>query len=78
MRRVWAISSVCFAESIRRRVLWITPLAIIGVVIVAQLQRPIDEQDAIRQTMKFCLFTTGLLVQRDDDHPGLHEPAERD
>ncbi|MCC7349947.1 MAG: hypothetical protein IT446_05200 [Phycisphaerales bacterium] len=61
-RRIWAISSVCFAESIRRRVLWITPLAILGVIIVAQLQHPIDEQDAIRQTIKFCLFATGLLV----------------
>lgn len=62
LRRVWAISGVCFAESIRRRVLWITPLAIVGVIIVAQLQRPLDEQDAVRQTTKFCLFATGLLV----------------
>ena len=31
-QRVWAISGVCFAESIRRRVLWITPLAILGVI----------------------------------------------
>lgn len=60
--RVWAISGVVFAESIRRRVLWITPLAIIGVMVVSQLTRPIDEQDAIRQTAKFCLFTTGLVV----------------
>jgi hypothetical protein len=61
-RRVWAISGVCFDESIRRRILWITPLAILGVIIVAQLQKPIDEQDAIRQTTKFCLFATGLVV----------------
>src|SRR5215218_5767570 len=61
-RRIWAISGVCFDESIRRRVLWITPLAIIGVIIVSTLQRPIDEQDAIRQTTKFCLFATGFLV----------------
>jgi ABC-type transport system involved in multi-copper enzyme maturation permease subunit len=60
--RVWAISSVCFAESIRRRVLWIIPLAIIGVIIVAQLQHPTDEQDAIRESTKFCLFATGLVV----------------
>lgn len=62
IKRIWAISSVCFSESIRRRVLWITPLAIVGVMIVTQLQRPLDEQDAIRQTTKFCLFTTGLVV----------------
>ncbi|HEV2296304.1 MAG TPA: hypothetical protein VGR35_20850 [Tepidisphaeraceae bacterium] len=60
--RVWAISGVCFDESIRRRVLWITPLAIIGVIVVSQLQKPFDEQDAIRQTIKFCLFATGLVV----------------
>jgi ABC-type transport system involved in multi-copper enzyme maturation permease subunit len=60
--RIWAISGVCFAESIRRRVLWIIPLAIVGVIIVAQLQHPADEQDAIRQTTKFCLFATGLVV----------------
>ena len=60
--RVWAISSVSFAESIRRRVLWITPLAILGVIIVSQLQKPLDEQDAIRQTIKFSLFATALVV----------------
>ncbi|HLL90493.1 MAG TPA: hypothetical protein VK324_14430, partial [Tepidisphaeraceae bacterium] len=60
--RVWAISGVCFDESIRRRVLWITPLAIVGIILVSQLTRPIDEQDAIRQTTKFCLFATGLVV----------------
>ncbi len=62
LRRTWAIASVCFAESIRRRVLWITPLAILGVVVVAQLQKPFDEQDAIRQITKFCIFATGLVV----------------
>ena len=62
IKRIWAISSVCFAESYRRKVLLITPLAIIGVIVVAQLQRPIDDQDAIRQTLKFCLFATGMLV----------------
>ncbi len=60
--RVWAISGVCFDESIRRRVLWITPLAILGVIVVSQLQKPFDEQDAIRQTIKFCLFATGMVV----------------
>src|SRR5437773_1843490 len=60
--RVWAISSVCFAESVRRKIWLITPLAIVGVIVVAQLQRPLDERDAIRSTIKFCLFATGLLV----------------
>ena len=62
IKRIWAISGVCYQESIRRRVLWIIPLAILGLVIVVQLQQPIDEQDAIRQTTKFCLFATGLVV----------------
>lgn len=60
--RVWAISGVCFAESIRRRVLLITPLAILGVILISQLQRPIDEADAIRQTIKVAMFATGLIV----------------
>ncbi len=60
--RIWAIGGVCFRESIRRRVLWIIPLAIVGAVIVSQLQKAIDEQDVIRQTTKFCLFAAGLVV----------------
>jgi len=60
--RAWAISSVCFRQSIRRRVLWLTPLVILGVLIVAQFQKPIDPQDAVRQTTSYCLFATGLLV----------------
>lgn len=60
--RAWAISGVSFDESIRRRVLWVTPLAIVGVIIVCQLLHPIDEQDAVRQTAKFCVFATGLVV----------------
>jgi ABC-type transport system involved in multi-copper enzyme maturation permease subunit len=62
IKRIWAISGVCFDESIRRRVLWIIPLAILGLIIVVQLQQPFDEQDAIRQTTKFCLFATGMVV----------------
>src|SRR5688572_25533194 len=60
--RSWAISSVCFRQSIRRRVLWLTPLVIIGVLTISQLQKPIDPQDAVRQTTSYCLFATGLLV----------------
>jgi ABC-type transport system involved in multi-copper enzyme maturation permease subunit len=61
-QRVWAISSVSFAESIRRKVLWVTPLGILGVIAVALLQHPVDQQEAIRQTIKFCLFASGTLV----------------
>jgi ABC-type transport system involved in multi-copper enzyme maturation permease subunit len=60
--RVWAISSVSFAESIRRRVLWVTPLAILGVIAVSILQHSGDPQESIRQTIKFCLFASGTLV----------------
>jgi ABC-type transport system involved in multi-copper enzyme maturation permease subunit len=60
--RVTAIAGVCFRESIRRRVLWVIPLAALGVIVVSQLQKVTDEQDAVRQTTKFCLFTTGLVV----------------
>jgi hypothetical protein len=61
-KRVWAISGVCFDESIRKRVLWITPLAIIGVLGVTQFQRALDEQDAVRQSVKICIFATGVVV----------------
>lgn len=61
-RRLNAISSVCWNESLRRRVLWITPLAIVGAVVVCQLQNAVDPQDAIRQTTKICIFTAGLVV----------------
>ena len=37
-------------------------MAIIGVLIVAQFQRPLDEQDAIRQVTKFCIFASGILI----------------
>jgi ABC-type transport system involved in multi-copper enzyme maturation permease subunit len=60
--RIWAISSVCFRDAIRRRVLWITPLAMLGIVIVSQLQKPENEQDAIRLTIKFCFFATAVVV----------------
>jgi ABC-type transport system involved in multi-copper enzyme maturation permease subunit len=61
-RRVWAIGSVGFRESIRRRVLWVTPLAMLGIIAVSQLSHPFDEQDAIRQTTKYCLFASGVVV----------------
>ena len=60
--RIWAISSVCFRDAIRRRVLWITPLAMLGIFVVSQLQKPVDEYDAIRLTTKLCFFTTGIVV----------------
>ncbi|HYE17061.1 MAG TPA: hypothetical protein VEA69_01335, partial [Tepidisphaeraceae bacterium] len=60
-RRAWAISSVTFRESVRRRVLWITPLAMIGVIAVTQLSRPIDPQDAIRTATKYTLFASGIV-----------------
>ncbi|MDB5326610.1 MAG: hypothetical protein JWM57_2179 [Phycisphaerales bacterium] len=60
--RVWAIGGVCFRDAVRRRVLWITPLAMLGIILVSQFQKPFDEQDAVRLTVKVCLFTTGLVV----------------
>ena len=60
--RVGAIGSVSFAESIRRRVLWVTPVAIVGILAVAQFLDPVDPQDALRQTTKVCLFATGLVM----------------
>ena len=61
-RRTWAIGGVCFSDAVRRRVLWVAPLAMLGVLVVGQLINPTDEQDAVRQTVKFCLFATGFVV----------------
>ena len=61
-RRIWAISDVCFRDAIRRRVLWVTPLAMLGVIIISLLQKPVDQPDAIRQTIKFCFFASALVV----------------
>lgn len=60
--RIWAISGICQVESVRKGVLWVTPLAIIGVIVISQFQHPVDAQDAVRQTTKFCLFASALLV----------------
>jgi hypothetical protein len=62
LTRTWAISSVCLTESLRRRILWITPLAMFGVVLIEQFQHPLDEMDAIRETTKYALFASGLLI----------------
>jgi ABC-type transport system involved in multi-copper enzyme maturation permease subunit len=61
-KRIWAISGVCFAESIRKRVLLVAPLAIVGVILVSQLQRALDEQDVIHQTIKVCLFASTMVA----------------
>jgi hypothetical protein len=61
-KRIWAVSGVVFRESIRRKILWLTPLAMFGIVILTGLQEPDDGADAIRQTLQFCLFASGLLV----------------
>jgi hypothetical protein len=61
-RRIWAIAGVCYRESVRRKVLWITPVAMLGVLLVGQLQESFDAADAIRQTIKFSFFASGLIV----------------
>jgi len=60
--RLWAVSTIAVQQSFRRRVLWITPLLILGVITVCQLQKSFDAQDVIRQTTMVCLFASGLLV----------------
>ena len=61
-RRVWAIGGVVFQESIRRKVLWLTPLVMLGIVALTGVQQPDDPLDAIRQTLQFSLFASGMLV----------------
>lgn len=61
-KRIWAVSGVVFRESIRRKILWLTPLAMLGIIVLTGIQKPEDQSDAIRQTLQFCLFASGLLV----------------
>lgn len=60
--RAWAVSGVTYTDAVRRRVLWVTVPAILGCVVVSQLQRPFDGQDAIRQTIQVCMFVSALVV----------------
>ena len=60
--RTWAVGGVVFRESIRRRVWLIPPLAMLAVLLLRQLQNPADEADAVRQTLTYCLFASGLVV----------------
>ena len=60
--RAWAVGGVVFRESVRRRVWLIPPLAMLAVLLLRQLQVPADEADAVRQTLTFCLFASGLVV----------------
>jgi hypothetical protein len=62
IHRVWAISSVGYRESVRRKVWLIPGLGIIGFIAVSYLAHPFDEQDAIRQMTKYCLFASGVVV----------------
>ncbi|MGA2497601.1 MAG: hypothetical protein ABSH20_07655 [Tepidisphaeraceae bacterium] len=62
LTRAMAIASVCFTQSKRRGVLLITPLVILGVIVVSHFQKADDAQDAIRQTTNICLFAAGLVV----------------
>ncbi len=62
LSRIWTLSGTCYVESVRKRVWLVAILGIAGVIVVVQLQRPADEQDAIRQTIKYCLFASGMLV----------------
>jgi hypothetical protein len=62
LARVMAVGKVLFKDALRKKILWVAPVVMLGVLVVVQLQRPVDELDAIRQTVKACLFASGLMV----------------
>ena len=62
LTRAWAVSGVTFSEGVRRRVLWVTPLAMLGVLALVRLVDPADEPDAIRQAAQSALFASGLVA----------------
>ena len=62
LRRMLAVASVARREGIRRKVLWVTPLAMLAVVLLVRLQSPTDESDAIKQALTFGMFASGLIT----------------
>ena len=81
--RAWAISGVVFRESIRKRILWLAPVAMLVVVGLSQfIVKSVDEADSIRQTIQFVLFASGFLVTIASvvlllDHLGMTDEARR-
>ncbi|MEM8873947.1 MAG: ABC transporter permease [Planctomycetota bacterium] len=62
LRCVFAVADVAFKESIRRKVLWITPVAMLSILGLSLIIQAVDPADAIRQLNKFCYFATGVTV----------------
>ena len=62
LRRAWAIGSVCLKESLRRRVLWVTPVVMLAVVGVSQFVIGTDPADELRQVTGYCFFASGLVA----------------
>ena len=60
--RIFAVAAVAFRESVRRKVLWVTPLAMLGVLGISQFVRSADLADDLRQITKYCYFASGLTV----------------
>ena len=60
--RSLAIGGVCLKESLRRRVLWVTPLAMLAVIALGQVIRPADPEDAIRQMTGQAFFASALIA----------------
>ncbi len=61
-RRIGAVAGLTFREGVRRRVLWITPLAIGAVLLLVSLADPLDEARAIAQSVGVCLFASGFVA----------------
>ena len=61
-RRIGAVAGLTFREGVRRRVLWITPLAMAAVLLLINLGNPLNETNAIAQAVGVCLFASGLVA----------------
>ena len=62
LTRAWAVGGVAFREGVRRRVLWVTPLAMLAVLALVYLADPTGEREAIRQAARSALFACGLVA----------------
>ena len=60
--RALAIAGVAFKESVRRRVLWVTPLAMLGVVALGRFVQGEDAADTLRQLTGYCFLAAGFVA----------------
>ncbi|MEM1011192.1 MAG: ABC transporter permease [Planctomycetota bacterium] len=62
LRRAMAVAGLTFREGVRRRALYVVPLAMVATVLLVLLADPRDERQAISQAIRATLFASGLIA----------------